>query len=64
MSYRHVLSDEQVVIQYGGNPDSKKKVTFKFTFLVPLSLILKIPFCHEDSDRERCQFNILIVALL
>ena len=33
-----------VVIQFGGNQGSNKKVTFKFTFLVLLALIVKVPF--------------------
>ena len=52
----------QVVIQFPGNPGSNKKVTFKFTFFVLLSLIVNVPFCHEDSDRERCKLDILIVV--
>ena len=51
-----------VVIQFGGNPGSNKKVTFKFTFLGLLSLIVNVPFCHEDGDRERCKLDILIVV--
>ena len=38
-----------IVIQFGGNQSSNKKVTFKFTFLVLLSLIGNVPFCHEDG---------------
>ena len=45
----------QFVIQFGGNPSNKKIFTFKFTFLVLPSLIINVPFCHEDSDRERCK---------
>ena len=52
----------QVVMQFGGNPGSNKKVAFKFTLLVLSSLIVKVPFCHEDGDRERCKLNILIVV--
>ena len=51
-----------VVIQFGGNSGSNKKVTFKFTFLVLLSLIVNVPFCHEDDDEELCSLNILIVV--
>ena len=52
----------QVVIQFGGNPGSNKKLTFKFTFLVLYSLIINVPFCHEDGDRERCKLGIQIVV--
>ena len=31
-----------VLIQFGGNPDCKKKITFNFTFLVLLSLTVPI----------------------
>ena len=52
----------EVVIQIGGNPGSNKKVTFNFTFLVLSSLIVNVPFCHEDSVGERCKLDILIVV--
>ena len=51
-----------VVIQFGRNPGSNKKVTFKFTFLVILSLIVNVPFCHEDGGGELCKLDILIVV--
>ena len=49
-----------VVIQFGGNPGSNKKVTFKFTFLGLLSLIVNVPFCHEDGSGELCKLDILV----
>ena len=51
-----------IVIQLGGMPDSNKKVTFNFTFLILSSLIINVLFCHEDGDGELCKFNILIVV--
>ena len=51
-----------VVIQFGGNPGSNKKVYVKFTFLVLLSLIVNVPFCHEDGVEELCKWDILIVV--
>ena len=51
-----------VVIQFQGNPGSNKKVTFKFTFLVLLSLIVNVPFCHEDGGGELCKLDILVVV--
>ena len=35
-----------------------KKVTFKFTFLVVLSLTVNVPFCHEDGAGELCKLKI------
>ena len=46
-----------VVIQFGGIPGSKKN-TFNFIFLVLLSLILNVVFCHEDGGGELCNLNI------
>ena len=51
-----------VVIQFRGNPGSNKKVTFKFTSLGLLSLIVNVPFCHEDGGGELCKLDILIVV--
>ena len=51
-----------IVTQFGGNPGSNKKVTFNFTFLVLLSLIVNVLFCHEDGGGELCQLDILIVV--
>ena len=51
-----------VMIQFQGNPYSNKKVTFKFTVLVLLSLIVDVPFCHEDEGGEFCKLAILIVV--
>ena len=51
-----------VVIQFGGNSDCNKKVTFNFTFLVLLSLIVNVPFCHEDGGGELCKLDILVVV--
>ena len=51
-----------VVIQFGGNPGCKKKVTFNFTFLVLLSLIVNVPFCHEDGGGELCKLDLLVVV--
>ena len=41
-----------VVIQFGRNAGSNKKVTFKFTFLVVSSIIVNVPFRHEDDGGE------------
>ena len=43
-----------IVIQFGGNPGCSKKVTLNFTFLVLSSLIVNVPFCHEDESEELC----------
>ena len=48
----------EFVIPFGGNQGENKKVTFKFTYLLLLSLIVNIPFCHED----RCKLNTLNVV--
>ena len=53
-----------VVIHFGGNPGCNKKVTFNFTFLVLSSLIVNVPFCHEDGGGELCKLDILIVVSL
>ena len=50
-----------VVIQFGGNPGSNKKVTFNFTFLVLLSLTVNDLFSQEDGDWELCKLDLLIV---
>ena len=54
--------DLPVVIQFQGNPGCNKKVNFKFTFLVLLSLIVNVPFCHEDGGGELCILDLLIVV--
>ena len=51
-----------VVIQFGGIPGCNKKVTFNFTFLGLLSLIVNVPFCHEDGCGELCKLDILVVV--
>ena len=51
-----------VVIQFRGNPGSNKKVTFKFMSLVLSSLIVYVPFCHEDVGGELNKLDILIVV--
>ena len=51
-----------VVIQFGGNPGCNKKFTFNFTFLVLLSLIVNVPFCHEDVGGELCKMDILVAV--
>ena len=51
-----------VVIQFGRNPGSNLRVTFKFTFLVISSQIVNVPFCHEDGGGELCKLDILIVV--
>ena len=51
-----------IVIQLRGNPGDNKKVTFKFTSLVLSSLIVNVPFCHEDGGGELCKLDILIVV--
>ena len=51
-----------VVIQFRRNPGSNKKVSFKFIFLVVLSLIVNVPFSHEDGAGELCKLEILIVV--
>ena len=49
-----------IVIQFGGNRGCKKKVTFNFTFLILLSLIVNVPFCHEAGCGELCKSDILV----
>ena len=51
-----------VLIQFRGNTGSNKKVSFKFTSLVLSSLIVNVPFCHEDGGGELCKLNIIIVV--
>ena len=51
-----------VVIQFGRNPGCNKKVTFNFTVLVFSSLIVNVPFCHEDGGGELCKLDILVVV--
>ena len=51
-----------IVIEVWRNPGSNKKVTFKLTSLVLSSLIVNIPFCHEDGGGELCKLDILIVV--
>ena len=51
-----------VVIQFGGNPDCNKKVTLNFNFLVLLSLIANVPFCHEDGGGELFKLDLLVVV--
>ena len=53
-----------VVIHFGKNPGSNKKVTFKFIFFLTLSLIVNVHFCHEDGGGELCKLDILIVVFL
>ena len=50
-----------VVIQFWGNPGSNKK-DLKFTFLVLSSLIVNVPFCHDDGGGELCKLDILILV--
>ena len=51
-----------VVIQLGGNQGSNKKGTFNFAFLVLLSLIVNVPFCHKDGGGELCKVDIIILV--
>ena len=51
-----------IVIQFGGNPGCNKKVPFNFTFLGLSSLIVNVPFCHEDGCWEFCKLDILVVV--
>ena len=51
-----------VVIQFGENPGCNKKITFNYTFLVVSSLIVNVPFCHEDGGWDLCKFDILDVV--
>ena len=51
-----------VVIQFGGNPGCNKKVTLNFSFFGFLSLIVNVPFCHEDGSGDLCKFDILVVV--
>ena len=51
-----------IVIQLGGYPGSNKKFTFNFTFLVLLSLIVNVPFCHEYGGGELCKLDTVIVV--
>ena len=52
-----------VLIIFEGKPGSNKKVTFNFTFLVLLSLIVNILFCHEGGGGELCKLDKLIVVV-
>ena len=36
--------------------------TFNLAFLVLLSLILNVPFCHGDDGGELCKLDILVVV--
>ena len=51
-----------IVIKFQENPASKKKATFKFISLVLLSLIVNVPFGHEDGGGELCKLDILSVV--
>ena len=51
-----------VVIQFGRNLGTNKKVTFKLTFLLILSLMVNVPFCHEDDGGELCKLDIIIIV--
>ena len=51
-----------VVVQFGGNPESKYKVTFQFTFFVLLSLIVNVSIRHEDGGGELYKMDVLIVV--
>ena len=51
-----------VVIQFGGNLGSNKKVILNFIFLILLSLIVNVPFCHKDGDGELCKLDIPVVV--
>ena len=50
------------MIQFGGPPGCNKKVTFNFTFLGLSSLIINVPFCHEDGCGELCKLDIQVVV--
>ena len=51
-----------VLIQFGGNLGSNQRVILNFTFLVLLSLIVNVLFCHEDCGGELCKLDIIIVV--
>ena len=51
-----------VVIQFGENPGSNKKVTLNFTVLVLLSLIVNVLFCHGDGGGELGKMYKVIVV--
>ena len=51
-----------VVIQFIENTHSNKKITFKFTFLVLPSIIVSVPFCHDDGGGELCKLDIIVVV--
>ena len=51
-----------IVIQFQGNPTGNKKVAFKFMSLVLMSLIVNVPFCHEDGGGVPCKLDILVVV--
>ena len=51
-----------VVIKFLGNTGSNKKVTFNFTLLGLLSLIVNVPFCHADCGGKFFKLDILIVV--
>ena len=51
-----------VVIEFGGNPGSNKKILQINLFWYFWSLIVNVPLCHEDGGEELCKLNILIVV--
>ena len=51
-----------VVIKFGKNPGCNNKVTFYFTFLVLLSLIVDVPLCHEAGSGELFKLDILVAV--
>ena len=51
-----------VVIQFERNAGCNKKVTFNFIFLGLSSLIVNVPFGHEDSCGELCKLDIMVVV--
>ena len=60
MSVGHDMS-HPVVIQFRGNPGCNKRVTFNFTFLVLLLIIVNVPFGHEDGGGMLCKLDILVI---
>ena len=52
-----------IVIQFRRNPGGNKKVPFKFTILVLLSLSVNVPFCHEDRGGELPNSVLLLNAV-
>ena len=65
LSYGHEIESKWVGhdhSQCDSIQEVTKKITFKFTFLVVSSLIVNVPFRHENGAGELCKLEILIVV--